>query len=52
MSSVMFVDDPGALTPIFRPFRSFAPLTVAAFAVATPTVIAGARPISANARMR
>ncbi len=51
MSSAMFVDEPGALTPIFRPFRSFGPLTPAAFDVATPMLIAGERPISANARM-
>ncbi len=49
--SAMLVDDPGAETPNFRPFRSFGPLMAAAFAVATPIEMAGARPISTKARM-
>ena len=48
----MLVDEPGADTPNFSPFRSFGPLIAPAFAVATPIEIAGDRPISTNARMR
>ena len=51
MLSATLVDDPGADTPIRSPLRSFGPLTFAAFAAATPIVIAGDWPINANERM-
>ena len=45
------VEEPGAVTPIFAPFRSAADLNCAAFSLRTATTIAGNRPSSITARM-
>ena len=45
------VDEPGAVTPIFRPFRSLNDLTWAARSFFTASTMPGKRPSSITARM-
>jgi hypothetical protein len=46
----LWVLEPGALTPIFRPLRSLKERTCPALALATPKAICGSRPCSTKAR--
>jgi len=49
--TITLVDEPGAVTPIFLPFRSATVLKPAIVLGFTPSTICGAPPCSAKARM-
>jgi len=50
--ATMLVEEPGAVTPIFLPFRSATPLKFGSVFGLTPSTICGARPCSTKARSR
>ena len=50
--TITLVDEPGAVTPTFLPFRSATALKLGMVRGLTPSTICGARPCSTKARMR
>jgi len=50
--TITLVDEPGAVTPIFLPFRSATVLKLGIVFGLTPSTIIGERPCSTKARIR